>query len=168
MQSLSSTFKQMVNSAEDYKHTKFEGFKDMSTTCLTNDNNLVYLDSEGDKICVWSLISKKVVQSKPVSDLTKSKITSIVRSLDNKTYFLGCKDGCVILLNSSDLSLIKDFKHDTSIVSIWANAKLFIVAQENGQLDVYDWNMKLKEIECKFEHSQTQKYDFPLKAIKVT
>ena len=61
MQSLSSTFKQMVTSAEDYKHTKFEGFKDMSTTCLTNDNNLVYLDSEGDKICVWSLISKKVV-----------------------------------------------------------------------------------------------------------
>jgi hypothetical protein len=144
----------MVSSAEDYKHTKFEGFQDMSTTCLTNDNNLVYLDSEGEKICVWSLISKKVVQSKPVSDITKSKVTSIVRSLDNKTYFLGCKDGCVILLNS-DLSMIKEFQHDTPIVSIYANAKLFIVAQENGQLDTYDCNLKLRGVECKFEHTQT-------------
>ena len=88
-----------------------------------------------------------------MSEFTKSKITLIVRSLDNKTYFLGCKNGSVILLNSSDLSLIKEFPHDTPIVSLWANAKLFIVAQENGQLDVYDWNMKLKEGECRYEHT---------------
>jgi hypothetical protein len=132
MKTLASTFKHMVKSAEDYKHVKFEGFKDMSTIQVTNDNNLIYLDADGDKICVWGLLAQKVVQSKPVSELTKSKVTSIVLSFDNKTYFLGCKNGSVLLLSSSDLSLIKEFSHETSIVSIWANAHLFIVAQESG------------------------------------
>ena len=105
--------------------------------------------------------------SKNVSELTKSKITNVVLSFDNKTYFLGCKNGDVLLLSSADLSVIKEFQHDTAIVSIWANGQMFIVAQENGQLDVYDWNKQL-EGECRYEHSETKTYEYPLRAIKVT
>lgn len=72
------------------------------------------------------------------------------------------------MINSSDLSLIKEFPHDTSIESLWANSKQIIVAQASGQLDIYEWNLKLKEGVCRYENAKTEKYDFPLKAIKVT
>ena len=53
----------------------------------------------------------KNVQAKPVTLYTDSEITKIVISDDNKTYFLGCKDGSVHLLSSDDLHEISDFKN---------------------------------------------------------
>jgi hypothetical protein len=78
---------------------------DERTIALTYDNNLVYFDSKKNSICCYGLIGKKLVFEKNVQDFSSSIVTRIVVSLDNESYFIGCKDGSVHVIRALD------FKH---------------------------------------------------------
>ena len=96
------------------------------SVCLTAHNNLMYYDDdEGDAvICCYGLFAHKLVQKIKVSDLhadgsnsinpnesfSQVKVTRLVLSQDNKSYFIGYEDGLVQEISAIDLQLIETWK----------------------------------------------------------
>ena len=56
---MTNHFQKIAEKAEKFKETKIEGTINEATSCLTLDNNLIFIDN--DTINVYGLIAKKVV-----------------------------------------------------------------------------------------------------------
>jgi hypothetical protein len=136
----------------------------------------VYLDNKTNpKICCYGLIGNKIVFKKNVQDFSKSTVTRIVASLDNESYFIGCKDGSVHVIRSLDFEHAHEYEFKitdsnlnnspSQVTDIFADSLIFIVCFHNGEIHIYE---KKKKKEEKFSFSFGEKFDFPLYSLKVS
>ena len=155
---------------------------------------MYYDDDEGDAvICCYGLFAHKLVQKIKVSDLhadgsnsinpnesfSQVKVTRLVLSQDNKSYFIGYEDGLVQEISAIDLQLIETWKKGKQegygeVNDIYGDKDLVIVVHEKGRLNIYkidnDENLKASKTNFNQEDGWIVKsidLKYPVKTIKV-